>query len=334
MSDFLRLTYKSGSLASTPIHDFWSPTRTAKDPQIPNLPLETPTGGGVTVALTGVAGASAVGTVLPQTAVLATGVGAAGSVGALVVAAGDVTVALTGVAGTAAVGTVLAQTAAPVTGVAGTAAVGALTPATTTALTGAAGTTGQGTVAPVTAAPATGVGGSLGQGVLAPSSTVTLAGVVGTGATGSVSVYGGDVTVALSGVSAVGVLGVLLPVASSGAASGVTRQWLVDYYTRAFERKPAEPAAARVPKATQRPTLKPLPVGEYPSTLKQVEELARRRSHPQSRPARSGACGRRGNRHPSSTLRGRIPLTCDGLRALVGAARGGGRHPAATGRRR
>jgi hypothetical protein len=54
MSDQRRLRWKSGRLISSPIADFWGPTLTARDPQIPNLPLETPssgTSGTVTEAL-------------------------------------------------------------------------------------------------------------------------------------------------------------------------------------------------------------------------------------------------------------------------------------------
>lgn len=191
---------------------------------------------------------------------------------------GDVTVALTGVAGAAAVGTVLPQTAAPVTGVAGATTVGTLTPATTTALAGAAGTTGQGAIAPVTAAPAAGVGGGLGQGVLAPSSSTSLTGVAATGVLDNLAVVGGDVTVALTGIGVQALAGTLTPVVTTNAASGVTRQWLVDYYTKAWERKPVvdAPAAvtARKGKARSQPAA---PVaGVYPDTLDQVEQLAQR----------------------------------------------------------
>lgn len=211
----------------------------------------------LSLPLTGVAGTSGVGSLLADSAASLTGVEATGATGTLSVANADVTAALTGVAGTVGQGLMVPGSAVPMTGVAGTA--------------------GQGTLSPASDAPVTGVGGSLGQGVLAPSSTAPLTGVAGTGDTGTLVVYGGDVTVALAGVGAATALGALLPVASSGAASGVTRQWLVDYYTKAFERNPARaplPAVKR-PRA-QRPVLKPLHAGEYPSTLEQVEELARR----------------------------------------------------------
>lgn len=228
----------------------------------------------LSVALTGVAGTVGTGTLLVDSVVPLTGVAGTVEQGTLSVANADVTAALTGVAGTVGQGTLVPGSAVPVTGVAGTA--------------------GQGTLAPAADAPATGVGGSLGQGVLAPSSTAPLTGEAIASATGTVVVYGGDVTVALTGVGVAAALGALLPVASSGAASGVTRQWLVDYYTKAFERNPtpaplpgAEPVLTpQAKQRTRRPALKPLPVGEYPSTLKQVEELALRADEVISKAAR------------------------------------------------
>jgi hypothetical protein len=43
--------YKSGRIQSAPIRDFWSPTLTSKNPQIPNLPLETAAGGSVSLTV-------------------------------------------------------------------------------------------------------------------------------------------------------------------------------------------------------------------------------------------------------------------------------------------
>lgn len=45
MSDQFRFNYRSGRLRQSPLIGFWSPSLTVKDPQIPNLPLETPSGG-------------------------------------------------------------------------------------------------------------------------------------------------------------------------------------------------------------------------------------------------------------------------------------------------
>lgn len=46
MSDQRRFLWWSGRLASAPIRDFWQISTTVQDPSIPNLPLETPSGGG------------------------------------------------------------------------------------------------------------------------------------------------------------------------------------------------------------------------------------------------------------------------------------------------
>lgn len=40
MSNFRTFTWKSGGLVNSSLTAFWSPTRTAKDPSIPTLPLE------------------------------------------------------------------------------------------------------------------------------------------------------------------------------------------------------------------------------------------------------------------------------------------------------
>lgn len=255
---------------------------------------ELPAAGGGTPALTGVAATGAVGTQLPQIAVPLTGVAATGAVGtqlpqiatpltgvaatgAVGSAAPVLTVALTGIVATGAVGTMTAPAGditLPISGVGATGAVGALTPTLITALSGVAGTAAVGTLQPVTARDVTGVQGSVGQGTLLPSSSTSLTGVVATGAVGDLTAPG-DVTVALTGVGAVGAVGSLLPQAVSGAASGVTRQWLVEYYTKAWERKPAEVPPAPPRKGRRKPAT-PVTVGVYPDTLEQVEELVQR----------------------------------------------------------
>ena len=49
MSDRRRFQWRSGRLPSSPISDGWALTLTERDPQIPNLPLESPAAGGTTV---------------------------------------------------------------------------------------------------------------------------------------------------------------------------------------------------------------------------------------------------------------------------------------------
>lgn len=49
MSDRRRFNWKSGRLATSPIADGWAIDLDSRDPQIPNLPLESPTAGGQSV---------------------------------------------------------------------------------------------------------------------------------------------------------------------------------------------------------------------------------------------------------------------------------------------
>jgi hypothetical protein len=60
VSDQRRFGWRSGGLTGSPISGFWAITLDTKDPQIPNLPLETPATSGVTHPTNGVlAGQSA-----------------------------------------------------------------------------------------------------------------------------------------------------------------------------------------------------------------------------------------------------------------------------------
>jgi len=52
MNDQRRLFWISGRLVSTPLTDFWQISRTVQDPAIPNLPMETPSGGAAAQTLT------------------------------------------------------------------------------------------------------------------------------------------------------------------------------------------------------------------------------------------------------------------------------------------
>lgn len=100
----------------------------------------------VDLALTGVAGTGAAGSLTPSVTVALTGVeatGAAGSVGI-----GGLTVGLTGVAGTGAAGTLGPSTSVALTGVAGTGAAGSVTSSRTVPLTGVAGTGAVGVLGP------------------------------------------------------------------------------------------------------------------------------------------------------------------------------------------
>jgi type II secretory ATPase GspE/PulE/Tfp pilus assembly ATPase PilB-like protein len=73
---------------------------------------------------------------------------------------------------------------------------------------------------------------------------------------GIMAVYGADVTVALTGQSITVQQGLMtVAVAASASKSGVSRQWLIDYYTEAFAKKdklPDEQAIAKLKTAAAR----------------------------------------------------------------------------------
>lgn len=59
MNDRRRLFWISGRLVSTPLTDFWQISRTVQDPSIPNLPMETPSGGSASGTYSATEGADA-----------------------------------------------------------------------------------------------------------------------------------------------------------------------------------------------------------------------------------------------------------------------------------
>ena len=162
-----------------------------------------------TVALTQVAGSGAVGSVAPAISAALTQAAGSGAVGTV---APSNSVALTQVSATGAVGTVTAGSAVTValTGVSATGSVGTVAPSTATALTQAAGSGAVGTVSPAASVALSQVAGAGVVGALAPSTSVALTQVSGAGAVGTVTT-GSDVTVALTGVSAAGVVGNVSP---------------------------------------------------------------------------------------------------------------------------
>lgn len=202
--------------------------------------LLKPTGGDVTIALTGVAATGAVGTVGVVHDQALTGNAGTGAVGSVAVAHAQ---ALTGAAGTGAVGTVGVDHVQALTGVAATGAVGSVGAAVALALTGVAGAGAVGTVGVDHVQPLGGVEGVGAVGTVtvagSPDVTAALSGVAGTGAVGTVgvdhvqplsgaagtgavgtvtAVSGGDVTVALTGVQGTGEVGTV-------AASGGGPTW-------------------------------------------------------------------------------------------------------------
>lgn len=148
----------------------------------------------------------------------------------------DVTVALTGVGATAAVGAMLPQSAVPISGVQAAATTGTLAPQLSAPLTGVQAAAARGSVTPALQVSATGLAATGNVGTVVPQFSVSLTGVEAQTATGLLTVPG-DVTVALTGAGATALLGALTPAATTVERSGVTRLWLIDYYTRAFEAK-------------------------------------------------------------------------------------------------
>lgn len=112
--------------------------------------------GDVTVALTGVSAAAAIGTLGVALALGLTGVAAAGSVGSVT---SSRTVAVTGVAAAGSAGSVVPSTTLGVTGVAATGAVGTVSAGgdVTRALTGVSATGAAGSLTPALTGPLTGV---------------------------------------------------------------------------------------------------------------------------------------------------------------------------------
>lgn len=166
-------------------------------------------GGPVTVALTGVEGTGAPGTLTPATDKALTGNTGTGAVGTVTQSR---TKALTGNAGTGAVGTVVAARDAGLTGAEGTGAVGDVTASTgssdvSVALSGVEGTGDVGAVAPTIDTALTGATGTGAAGTVGPGATAALSGVAGAGAVGDVTPAATDVTVALTGVEGTGQVG-------------------------------------------------------------------------------------------------------------------------------
>lgn len=177
----------------------------------------------VSVALTGVSGTGAVGTLVDSISYALTGNAATGSLGnvgdaisyaltgnqatgAVGTLGRAITYGLTGVAGSGAVGSVSSGTggSAALTGVSGTGSVGTVVSSVSYALTGVAGTGSVGSVSRSQALTGVNATGAVGTPVSAIS--VALTGVLGSGSVGSVQ-DAGNIIKALSGVSATGSVG-------------------------------------------------------------------------------------------------------------------------------
>lgn len=152
-------------------------------------------GGPVSVALTGVSGTGAVGSLAPSASIALTGNAGVGAVGSL---AASVSIALTGVSATGDVGTLTPTSGVVValTGNTGTGAVGSLAPSVSIALTGVSATGDVGTLTPVSGVivALTGVSGTGAVGTLAPSVSTAITGVQAVGTVGTLTI-GADATI-------------------------------------------------------------------------------------------------------------------------------------------
>lgn len=191
----------------------------------------------VTVAISGVGGASAVGSLLVSAALALTGVQSTGSVDSVVYARSAAltsvsattavdsvttsrTVATTTTLGTGAAGSVAENNTVGIAGNSSTGSIGSVTAARSTALTTVNGTGAVGTLASSRSTAFSGVAGTSAVGSTSDSTTVSLSSVLATGTAGSVIIENNDVIVSINGVSGVGFVG-MFGTARSMAASGV-----------------------------------------------------------------------------------------------------------------
>ena len=183
---------------------------------------------GVTVALTGVSSASAVGTLGLTNTLAQTGNSSTSAVGTLGLTD---TLALTGNSSTTAVGALAANLTAACTGSSSTGSTGSIAPNIILGLTGNVGTSAVGNVALATAI--TGNSSTSSTGTLAPGDSVATTGVVSSTSPGSVT--GVAVTLALTGVAATGAVGnvsipsnnVLVGQQGTGSAGNIGPQVIV-----------------------------------------------------------------------------------------------------------
>lgn len=162
----------------------------------------------VTVALTGVSATGAAGALGPSNVVALPGVAGTGQVGSLTAANAP---PLVGNAATGAVGSLSVGNATPLAGVAGTGAVGVLAPSNTVGVTGNAGAGAVGSLKSGISAALPGLNAVGSVGAFSPGTSIVMLGNQGTGQVGALTATAGsDVTVALTGVQALGQVGVLV----------------------------------------------------------------------------------------------------------------------------
>lgn len=196
----------------------------------------------VTVALTGVSGTGAVGSVGVAFDLAQTGVSGTSAVGSVAL---GISASISGNAGTGSVGSVAITNSLTLTGAASTGSIGSIGLTNSPALVGVGGAGSVGTVSPLSGVPLAGSTATGSVGTLALSFDLALTGNEGTSAVGTISVAAAaDVTVAISGVEATSAVGT--PTASS--VSGSVEVFSGGYfdYPRARRRTPEDIKRERI----------------------------------------------------------------------------------------
>ena len=169
----------------------------------------------LSLALTGVSSATAVGDVTPTQGL--TGVSSATAVGSVTVQSSDITLALTGVAATAAAGTVAYGAALAATGVSSTTGLGSTGVGIALGMSGNAGTTSTGTIVSGTSLAAQGIATTGAVGSAAAAFQLWLANVVAASSVGGVTPTQG--LAGSASATAVGSLGVQYASALTGTGA-------------------------------------------------------------------------------------------------------------------
>lgn len=148
-------------------------------------------GGDASASLTGSAGTSSTGAVIPSISASISGVSATSAVGALSPSTGA-TASLSGTASTASVGSLSPEVSRAVAGSQLSTSVGTTTAGLSKALTGSAATTSSGTLSPSVGATATlsGVASTTSTGALAATLSITLGGISATASVGTLALPG------------------------------------------------------------------------------------------------------------------------------------------------
>ena len=175
---------------------------------------------GTTVAITGVAGTSAAGSVAASIAIALTGVLGTSAVGTVSPGVAPVEVAISGVASTSAAGNVSTGIAIPLTGTESTSAVGSVTQGQSIPISGVASTSAVGTVTAGISVALTGnqATGAVGTVSVDGAAAEALTGVENTSAVGSVGLSKSISLSGVAGTSAAGTVGPSLSVSITGDA--------------------------------------------------------------------------------------------------------------------